>query len=402
MTIQTNSNVLVAVRRETTTGVNATVTGAHQVRLIGSSGLELKRTPIRSAELRDDGNESFGRLGAKMVDGSLESEITAGGATDYFIEEIMRSAWATAVAVGFATMTTVAIGTQTLTAAAGDWVGAQGIRVGDIFRLTNTTVSGNNNTNLPVLTVNSLTITTRAAALTTLGATATGTLTILRKIKSATTPTRYSNSIEQYDEDTDLSELFLGCRLVGLKLSCKPGEMAKASYTFKGMDRTALATGTSPYFTSPALTTGLGMIADDASVIYNGASVATFTGVELDFTLGAETVSVLGSFVSPDVFDNILSVKGSITGLVSDFSNLTLYDAETEFSLQVVLEELAAAPKPCLSVFLPRVKIESLSTPVGGQTGPKVTTLGLMVGTKAAATGYDGTIATFSSSVAGA
>lgn len=399
MTIQTNSNVTVAVRRETVTGVMATATGAQYVRIIGSPGLELKRQAITAAELRDDGTTPMGRLGAKSVDGSLECEATVGGATDLLLEALMRSTWATATSIGFATMTTVAVATNGLVAAGGDWVGAQGIRVGDVFTLT-TGVTANANLRNVVTAVTSLTITTTPLAFTVAAATATGTLTILKKVKLGTTPTRYSHSIEQYDEDTDLSEIFLGCRVVGMKISCKPNEMAKISWTLKGMDRTAMTTGTSPYFTTPTITTGLGLIADDASIIYNGSVVTTFTGIDLDFTIGAEGQPVLGSFVSPDIFDNVLTVKGSITGLRADFSNLTLFDAETEFSLNLLLQELATAPKPCLNIFIPRTKIAALSAPLGGQTGPKIETLELMVGPKAAATGYDATVATISSSAA--
>ena len=398
MTIQTNSNVLVALRKEVTAGVTATVTSAFQVRIIGSPGLTLQRAPITSAELRADGSETMGRLGGKSVDGSFDTELTAGGAIDYLVEGLMRSAWVTSTSVAFSSLTSLAIGTNNVTATAGDWVGTQGIRVGDVFKLS-TGVSANADLNKVVIAVTSLTITTTPASFTVAAATSTGTLTVLKKVKSAATPTRRSHTIEQYDEDTDLTELFLGCRVVGFKLSAKPNEEVKCSWMFKGMDRSILTTGTSPYFTSPSLTTGISMIADDASVLYNGALVTTFTGIDLDFTIAADAQSVLGSFVSPDIFDNILSVKGTITGLRSDFSNLTLYDAETEFAVNVLFQELASAPKPCFNVFLPRVKISALSAPVGGQTGPKIETLELMVGTKVAATGSDGTIATFSSSV---
>jgi hypothetical protein len=397
MTIQTNSNVLVALRKEVTAGVTATVTSAFQVRIIGSPGLTLQRAPITSAELREDGSETMGRLGGKSVDGSFDTELTAGGAIDYLVEGLMRSAWVTQTAVGFATLTTVAVGTNNVTATAGDWV-AEGVRVGDVFRLT-TGVAANADINKVVIAVTSLTITTTPASFTVAAATSTGTLTVRKKVKSGTTPTRRSHTIEQYDQDTDLTELFLGCRVVGFKISAKPNEEVKCSFMFKGMDRSILTTATSPYFTSPSLTTGISMIADDASVLYNGALVTTFTGIDLDFTIAAEAQAVLGSFVSPDIFDNILSVKGTITGLRSDFSNLTLYDAETEFAVNVLFQELASAPKPFFNVFLPRVKISALSAPVGGQTGPKIETLELMVGTKVAATGSDGTIATFSSSV---
>lgn len=397
MTIQTNANILVAAHRETTLGIAATATGATQVRLIGSTGLTLKRGAITSAELRTDGLTSMGRLGGKSVDGGYTTELSVGGHVDLFLEALMRSTWATSTAIGFATMTTIAIGTNTLTAAGGDFVGAQGIRVGDIFTLTGTTVSGNNSLRNVVVAVGSMTIVTTTGAFTTLVASATGTLTILKKLKTSNPYIRYSHTIEQYDADIDLSELFLGCRCIGAKLSFKPNAMAMADFTFLGMDHTALATGTSPYFTSPSLTTGLSLIADDSAIRFNGSTVTTFTGFDLNFSIKAKGESVIGSFVPPDIFDNELDVTGMITGLRSDFSNLTLYDAETEFEMQILLKEPGTAPQNCIAIYLPRVKIAALAAPVGGGDGPKVVTLGLMIGPKVAATGYDGTICTISS-----
>jgi hypothetical protein len=174
--------------------------------------------------------------------------------------------------------------------------------------------------------------------------------------------------------------------------------MATAQYTFLGMDRTQLTTGTSPWFTSPTLTTDLGLVADDATIRFNGAVVSTFTGFDLDFSIAAAGQPVIGSFVSPDIFDNDLTVTGSITGLRSDFSNLTLYDAETEFEIGILLEELETAPKDCISIFLPRVKISGLSAPVGGGDGAKIETLQLMIGPKVSATGYDAGICTIQTS----
>lgn len=398
MSIQTNANILVAARREATIGVQATATGATQVRLVGSTGLTLKRAPIVSAELRPDGLTSMGRLGAKTVDGGYTTELSVGGHIDLFLEALLRSTWVTATGIGFATMTTVAVATNGVVATGGDWVGSQGIRVGDIFTLT-TGVAANANLRNVVTAITSLTITTVTGAFTIAAATATGTLTILKKLKTANPYVRYSHTIEQLDIDNDLSELFLGCRVVGGKLSFKPNS-TMADFTLLGVDHVALATGTSPYFTSPSLTTGLALIADDSAIRKNGVTVATFTGFELNFAIKTRTEAVVGSFVSPDIFDNELDVTGTLTGLRSDFSNLTLYDAETEFEVQILLKEPGSAPQNCFNLYLPRVKISGLAAPVGGGDGAKIETLTLMVGPKVAATGYDGTIATISSSAA--
>jgi hypothetical protein len=392
MAYQRQNAILAAIKRETTTGTAATAVGAQRLRITDSPGLELKRSAIQSGEKRADGMKSMGRLGGKSVDGSFNGELTVGADTNMIVEAILRAAFATNTVIGFASVTTVAIGTNVLTAAAGDWVGGQGVRVGDLFRLSGTTVSANNDTNVRVLAVTSLTITVPSGSFTTLAATATGTLTILRKLVTGTTPTRYSHTIEQHDSDIDLSELFLGCRCVGFRVSCRPNQPVTITHSWMGMDRTALTTGTSPWFTSPTLTTGLSLIADDSAIYYNGTTVTTFTGFDLDFQIQANGEPVLSSFVGPDIFDNDLMVTGSITGLRSDFANLTLFDAETEFAVSIKLEELASAPKPVIGFFLPRVKIQSLSAPFGGGDGAKVETLSLMVAPKVAATGYDGSI----------
>lgn len=402
MTIyQNDSNILVAIKRETTVGVAATTAGATEVRVIQSAGLELARAQIQSTEKRNDMTTPMGRLGGHSVGGSFTGEITIGGATDIGLEAIMRAVWVPAKAIPFASMTTVALGTNTVTASGGDWLVTQGVRVGDIFTFASTTVVADNGVNARVVSVTTLTITTTPAAFTTLVATATGTMTLLKKLSTATTPQRYSHTIEQYDQDVDLSELFLGCRLTGMKLSFKPGAMATVQYTYMALDRTQLTTGTSPWFTTPALTTGLALIADDSAIRYNGNNVATFTGFDLDFTIAAKGEPVIGSFVSPDVFDNDLVITGTITALRSDFSNLVLFDGETEFEVGILLQEPnTGPPKNCVSVFLPRVKISKLSAPVGGGDGAKIETLTLMVGPKVASTttGYDGTVATIHSS----
>jgi hypothetical protein len=399
MAYQRSNAILVAIHRETAIAVQATATGATQVRITDSPGLTLSRAAVQSQEKRSDGLMTMGRLGYKLAEGSYNAEVAVGADTDLLLEAIARSVWSTAVAIGFATMTTVTVGTNQVVAAGGDWV-TQGIRVGDIFRLAGYSTAADNDLNAPVIAVTSLTISVPTGTFTAGAADAAGTLTRLKKLTTGTTPTHYSHTVEQYEQDIDLSELFLGCRVVGVRLSFKPGAMVTATYTLMGISRTALAVGTSPYFTSPALSTTLGLIADDSAIRMNGAAVADFTGFDLDFQIAANGQPVIGSLATPDIFDNDLAVSGTITGLRDDFANLTLYDAETEFEVSILLEEPGSTPKNCLSIFLPRVKIAALSAPVGGGDGAKVETLGLMVGPKVAATGYDGSIVSISSSAA--
>jgi hypothetical protein len=400
MANQSAANILVAIKRETTPGTAAGATNGYQMRITDSPGLTLDRAVIQSQEKRSDAWKQRGRLGGKSVNGSFNAEATVGGATDLLLEAIMRSTWATAVSISFASVTSITTGTNTVVINAGDLV-AQGFRVGDIFRLSNHSTAANNDKNLRVIAVSSLTLTVPLGSLTADAvADATGTLTILKKLKSATSPTNYAHSIEQYDADIDLSELFLGCYCVGVRVSFRPGAPVTMQYTFLGMDRTALATGTSPYFSSPTLTTGLSLIADDSAILKDGVAVAKFTGFDLNFSIVARGENVIGSFVPAQIFLNDAMIDGQLMGLRSDFANLTLYDAETDFSIAIKLEENTSDPKECLAFYLPRVNITGLSAPVGGGDGAKIETLQLQVSNKVAATGHDGTPITIHSSAA--
>lgn len=398
MTTQRANNILAAVHRETAINVQATATGATQMRIIDSPGLQLKRAIIQSAEHRTDATKSMGRLGYKTVDGSFNSELSVGGHTDMFHEAAMRATWATSTTVGFATMT-IAITTNALTATSGSFI-TNGVRVGDIFYLSGTTVSGNNSTNKRVVAVTTLTLTTEAAAFTTLAATVTGTLTLLKKLSTPTTPVRYSHTIEQADLDADDSELFTGCRLTSMAVSMKPGQPVTIQYGFMGADRTQLTGASSPYFSSPTLTTSLPLIPEDSTLRYNGASVATFTGLDLNLQIAANGQPVLGSLTTQDIYDNDMTLTATITGTRQDFADLVLFDAETEFDISVKLEEPnTGPPKSCFSYFLPRVKIQDLAAQLGGNgDGAKIVTLQLMIAAKAAATGYDASIMSIHSS----
>jgi hypothetical protein len=128
--------------------------------------------------------------------------------------------------------------------------------------------------------------------------------------------------------------------------------------------------------------------------------VTTFTGLNLKLSITAKGEPVIGNRVSPDIFDNDLAASGTITGLRSDFATLTSFDAETEFDIMLVLREPGTAPVACFGLYIPRVKIASVSAPVGGGDGAKIETRSLMFGPKTAATGYDGTLVTISQSAA--
>lgn len=397
---QTAVNVMAAVKREVASGTPAASgAGALLMRLLDSPGMKLARAQIQSAEHRADLLRPMGRLGGKSAAGTYNQELSSGGVTDMFIEALLRTVWVPAVvingaAMGGGTFTTTV---STIVASAGSWLVA-GVRVGDIVTITTDVTGANNNIRLRVVAVTALVLTVAGTPLTVNAVGRAIVVTILKKAINAANPIHYSHSIEQYDVDVDQSELFVGVKVLGAAFSFRPGAIATIAWTVMGMDRQVVTTAAAPYFTAPTETTGTSMIADDSAIRFNGADVFKFTGLDLNLQIAGTGQPVIGSFVTPDVFDNDLTITGSIMAVREDFSRLTMFDNETEFELSALFQEPGTAPLNALGFFLPRVKFGDLESPLRGGDGAKIETLPLMIAPKVAAAGYDGTAITILSS----
>lgn len=401
MATQTGSNYNVNLKVEVTEGTAATGGGStgERLRTLASPGLKLSRGLIRSAEKRNDGNKSIARLGGKSVAGSYAAELSV-GSFDTLLEALMRSTWVAPATTTFnngAALTSITVNSTSQLTFAGTTVPtAFGLRVGDVFRLGGMSTTANNDVNCRVKAIAGSVVDVWGTPLTIQAADTACTLVIQRKLAQATTPTRRSFTIEQYLEDADVSEQFVGCRVVSMALQFQPNSMVTVTFGFIGLNRTTLATGSSPYFTSPTEYTSINLVADDASIAYNGALVTTLTGWTVNFTIDAAGQPVLGSLVGPGTFDNDLMVEGSCSAVLADFADHTLWDAETEFEMSIMLVEPdAAAPVNFIHLFFPRVKILDLEAPLGGDAA-LIQTRQLEFGPKVAATGYDAGVCTIS------
>lgn len=193
-------------------------------------------------------------------------------------------------------------------------------------------------------------------------------------VATPATPVFRSYAIEQRDIFIDESELFLGTRLVQTKMTLQPNEMSRFEWTFQGVDRTLIGTGASPFYTTPSLTTGTPLIADDAVITYAGSPITTLTGLDLTLTNDAGTRPTIGSFISPDVYMNKLRISAEISAIRSSLAALTAFDAETEFAIQVVLSAPGSHPKLTFAVNLPRVKIMGVGAQFSGGDDAKIET----------------------------
>lgn len=386
MPSQTGRNILVAYKPEVTFNLAPAAGSGFRFRPNGG-GLKLAQAPIQPNEIRNDGMTAMGRYGSKTLTGGYSGDLSL-GTFDTLIEAALRGTWVAAVAITQATMTSITTGANTIVAAAGSWI-TQGVRVGDVVRLTGHSTAANNSKNLRVTGVTALTITVAETLIVDAVADTSFTLTISKKVTQGVV--RRSFTFEEYDQDIDLTEQSTGIRVSSMKITGQPDGMCIIEFGLVGADMNPLASGASPFFTSPTLSTTIALTMVDATIRFGGADIATLTSFELMLDLTASGLKVIGSRVTPDVFENPATVSGSISGVRSDFTNITRALAETELELHVLMVEPEAEPKDFVSLFVPRIKIQVPDKGIGGD-GAMIETMPFMVGPKEGTTGYDTTM----------
>jgi hypothetical protein len=400
------SNVSVRVKVESVYGTPVTGAGSEELRIQPGQGLKMDRALIEDPTIRSDGQREMARLGYKSVTGTYPATLSL-GTFNTFLGALFRNTFvATAVKFtcdGGAAHTSLAVtGQNTLTLVGSDsFITTHGVRVGDVIRL-GATVTGSDNVNAIVATVAANVITVLGTPWTNFTADSNATFTLMKKLTNGATLTRSSYTIEQYYQDLDESEQFAGCRVSSMKLSFQPNEVVKVEFGIVGQQEALLGTAAAPALTSPTQYSSIGLVAVDASINLAGAAIATVTGGELMFDLNVQGVPVVGSTVTPDVWEQPMKVTGQLTAVRTALtgSHLARFLAETdnvELSL-LFLEPDAVVPFDFIHVFLPRLKylgdVGSL-----GDAGPIIETIPVYGAAKSPTTGYDTATASISSSV---
>lgn len=398
MASQTGKNMWVAFFTEGATFNTAPGVGvaAEKLRINPSPGLNLTRANIKPGEIRSDLMTQMVRLGSNTVAGNYNCDLSI-SSFDTILEAIFRSTWVAAVELDEVDFTSITTTASTIVAAAGSWI-TLGVRVGDIVRITNQD-AGNEGLNLTIKTVTALTLTVEGTPLTVNAVPdAACEVTILKKLKNAAVPVRRSFYIDEYNQDIDMSEVYGGCRFTGLTIRGGPDTMATIEIRVIGASQTALAAGgTSPYYTASTLRTEIGLVLVDATIARDGTTMTAATSFELNIDLNAQALPVIGATVTPDVFDNEMTVSGSLSMLREDLTYITALGDETEYYLQLLLVEPDATdPIDCFNIYIPRIKFTGVDTPLG-QDGGMIQTCPFEVGMQAGdvvASGIDETMMT--------
>lgn len=188
--------------------------------------------------------------------------------------------------------------------------------------------------------------------------------------------TRRSYTGELYEQDLDGSVLSKGMRFGGLRLSGAPDEPVHIEYPVMFIDQAVLASGSSPFYTTPSLTTTDYMVATDAVIEIDGSPVLDLTSFDFTLDNGLSLAKVVGSKLSPDVYENNLRVTGSLSALRSSTARHSAYLAGTPFAFVLTCED----PDGNQMIFtFPNLLTTGLSLPLGNQ-GPPIQTLPVVGG----------------------
>lgn len=406
MSGQPGKNVSVRYKVESVFGTPVTGASGEEFRIQeGSPGLVMTREQILDPEARDDGMSSQFRHGAERVEGSYRGTLSV-GSFNTLIAALFRTTFtASATALtcdAGAAHTSLAVTNQnTLTlVGTGSFITA-GIRVGDVIRLGAT--AANDSINAVVATCAANVITVLGTPWANFTADTNASVTLCKHITNSTTLTRSSYTFEEYMTDLDESEQYAGCRVVSMRLTFQPNSVATVEFGIVGRSLAILGTSSAPGLTSPTEYTSIGLVAVDAGIYLAGSSIATITGGELMFEIGGETVAVVGSRLSPNVYEGNMQITGNLTAVRTALtsSHLARFIAETdnvELSL-MFLEPDAAAPIDFFHVFLPRIKYAGTQKDGLGNNGPLTESIPIRAAIKATATGYDSSMASIATSV---
>ena len=369
MPTATGINKTVSYKKETTFGVLPTAAGAQTIRRVSSS-FNLTKETYQSEEIRTDYQLSDFRHGVRSVEGNVSGELSAGTYADFLASALARN-WtaATPSTLGSTTIASVG-GTYTITRTTGSYL-TDGVRVGNVIRLTGF-ATANNNKNLLIIALTATAATVIALngnTLTPETVASGGTYAVTGKSTYAPTTghTDDSYSFEAWYSDINQSEVYTGNKVNTVGIALPATGLTTVELSFMGQDLKQRAT--SQYFTTPTAQGTNGIFAAvNGALIVNGAPVALVTSANININRNMTSEAVVGSNIKPEIYEGRIVVEGDFSTLFQDGTFAGYFDTEAEISLVIALTANSSANSEFMSFTLPRLKL-STDTKDDGEKG---------------------------------
>lgn len=415
MSYQTQSGAYLAFKAQSALGTAASGSGATVIP-INTGSARVTKNAINSNQVRSDGMALRGRHGLQASSLTLTSELQLDNFDDLLAALMRASDWTTSPvitqATGAMSSATLSVSGSTITFSGGSVI-TSGLRLYDVVVFTAGLDSADNNQPLRVTALTATTITVAESLTTVAGPVST--YSFSAKTRVLTNPAAGSLvktyfTIEECNRDIDSSIVLQDMRISRLNISMAPDGIIMFDTNFVGTGEASVVSGgSSPYFTSPTETTKTVMAALDASVRTMGSSGSVadrldLTAFNMTIDLNMVAPGVAASTVSPDVFDGIMTVGGSITVLTEALGEFSAFLAESDVVTSIIATELNSSPTNFFSMVVPYHTLGSADlSSIRREGGPRTTTINIppaLVGVDpgTSATGHQTTLVKFQTS----
>lgn len=357
MAIATGIAKKLVYKKQTGLGSKASAGSAQYLRRV-SSDIDLNKDTYQSEEIRADYQIADFRHGSRKVEGSIGGELSVKTYND-FIASALRNTFQTAPGTGTLTNVTAAASAPQYVRATGSFL-TDGFKVGDVIRWTGFTATQNNANNflITALTATDMTgvhLNGDAVVAEAAGSSVDGDLVGKKVYTPLTGHVDDYYTFEHDYSDITQAEQFVDCKVGSIDLDLPATGMAKINIGIMGLSRD---NSTSAYFTSPtAAGTDAVLAAVNGLVYVEGTAIALITGMKLSYNGGMSMEPVVGSDVSPDIFEGRVSITGEMTVFFEDATFRDYFDNETEVEIYMVFTGGSEKAADFQSFVMPRVKV---------------------------------------------
>jgi len=351
------------------------ITGGQILRHV-THGFSLTKDAYTPTEIRTDKQTPMEKHGTRRVPGSINGLLSPLTYKEPLAACLGGTWTAAAITADNTTLTSVAFdnATGTATFAAGDPV-ATGFRVGDTLRFAGDSAVANNGVNFTALSfggTSNRTVTIYPAPTTAAADTSFSVTTVGNSIfMPASAHVKRKYAVEVYNSDGDISRLFTEGRFSGFDFSIAPNQNAQINFSGLWRNRKVLSGASAPFFTAPTAETTSDVISSmDGLLMANGSVLGVATGVSIKFNrapTGPAQINRQG--LTPGILLANAVVTGDFTVFLQDTTFMDLFDdpttmQATEFGLLIYLPSSGIAAADAVTLFLPRIKINSNSESV--------------------------------------
>jgi len=399
MAVANLSNTALHLKAQSALGTPASGAGAVGIEVAASQGLQLAVASIESQMIQRSRMRKRPRQGSRSSSAAYETELQVGN-LDTVLQGVLGGTWVAALTFsntdwGALTITGTGV---TLTFASGTII-TDGVRAGMMGKLTNMSVTANDGKWFPILSTTEGVMTIPTGILADNTSDAAWSITIARSLYTATPYTDRYFTVEEYLTDLDRTKLGTDMRLNSLNFAAQPDNHIRVGFGLMGRDMDLLVAGSSPTFSSPTFVDNPSLVLVDGGLYINGTKRTNVTGFTWGLAAPAQTVPVLGSNISPDVFLGQFAFTGQITVALEDGTDWDLMDAETRVSVVLHCAEQGGTASDFVTFYLGDLAFSGWATPIGGE-GPVIATMQLYGGEDERGTGYAPTTVLVSTSAA--